>query len=182
MACYSVPPAQIDRLSPSLKACESLLAFPYPGVEGFVRYRLFPPLDKMKYWQPADSGLHPYILPAVRSILSNPNIEIAITEGEKKAACLTQHDTPTIAIGGVWNWLVKDTCELLPEFDQIAFVDRNVLIIFDSDTWVKEEIQRALYALGKAIEVRGGKVEALIIPPAADGSKQGADDFIVANG
>jgi len=34
----------------------------------------------------------------------------------------------------------------------------------------------------RAIESRGGRVEALIIPPAADGSDQGADDFIVANG
>jgi putative DNA primase/helicase len=95
---------------------------------------------------------------------------------------LTQHGIPTIGIGGVWNWLIKDTCVLLPEFDQVAFVDRSVLIIFDSDTWVKEEIQRALYALGKAIENRGGRVEALIIPPATNGDKQGADDFILANG
>jgi hypothetical protein len=182
MACYSLSPAQSSRLSPALAQCESVLAFPYPGFENFARYRLFPPLDKMKYWQPSGSPLHLYILPAVRSVLTNPNIEIAITEGEKKAACLTQHGIPTIGIGGVWNWLVKDTCELLPEFHQVAFVDRSILIIFDSDTWVREEIQRGLYALGKAVENRGGKVEALVIPPAANGDKQGADDYILANG
>ncbi len=38
----------------------------------------------MKYWQPKGSGVHLYILPTVRAVLSNPDIEIAITEGEKK--------------------------------------------------------------------------------------------------
>jgi hypothetical protein len=65
MACQSVTPTQFSRLSPALEQCESILAFPYPGVENFVRYRLFPPLNKMKYWQPAGSHLHLYILPAV---------------------------------------------------------------------------------------------------------------------
>src|SRR5262245_22776417 len=135
----------------------------------------------MKYWQPPGSGVHLYILTAVRAILSNPNIEIAITEGEKKAACLTQHGIPAIAIGGVWSWTNGDG-DLHDEFSGVAFVDRSVLIVFDSDTWTKEDIQRALYALGKAVESRGGKIETVVIPPADDGSKQGADDFIAKHG
>jgi len=184
MGCYSVPTAEFERLSSSLQPCESLLAFPYPGVENFCRYRLFPPQGSMKYWQPAGSPLHLYILPSVRSILSNPNVEIAITEGEKKAACLTQYGIPTIGIAGVWNWLITGTCELLLEFDQVTFVDRSILIIFDSNAWrkEKEDIGRALYALGRAVEARGGKVEAVIIPPTGDGKDQGADDFISADG
>jgi uncharacterized protein DUF3631/uncharacterized protein DUF3854 len=181
MGCFSVARERFAELSLALVRCESVLAFPYPGVDGFCRYRIFPPLDGMKYWQPAGSDTHLYILPSVRAVLSNPNIEVAITEGEKKAACLTQHGVATIGIGGVWSW-TNGAGDLHDEFNAVAFVDRPVLIIFDSDTWIKEEIQRALYALGKAIEGRGGKVEALIIPPASDGSKQGADDFIVANG
>ena len=182
MACFSVPPAEIESLSPALKPCESLLAFPYPGIDGFCRYRLFPPLDSMKYWQPKGSGVHLYILPTVRAVLSNPDIEIAITEGEKKAACLTQCGIPTIGIGGVWSWS-NGTGDLHPEFDSLSFVDRSVLIVFDSNSWrkEKEDIGRALYALGKAVEGRGGKVEAVIIPPSDDGD-QGADDYIVAHG
>src|SRR5262249_44175070 len=183
MACFSVPPAEIDRLSPALKTCESLLAYPYPGVDSFCRYRLFPPQGSMKYWQPAGSGVHLYILPSVRSILSNPNIEIAITEGEKKAACLTQNGIPTVGVGGVWSW-GDGAGDLHPEFDCVSFVDRPVLIIYDSNAWrkEKEEIGHALYALGKAVEKRGGAVEAVIIPPADDGKDHGADDYIVAHG
>ena len=66
----------------------------------------------------------------------------------------------------------------------MSFVDRSVLIVFDSNAWrkEKEDIGRALYALGKAVEGRGGKVEAVIIPPADDGKDQGADDYIFAHG
>ena len=183
MKCFSVPPAEIDRLSPALKPCESLLAFPYPGVDGFCRYRLFPPRDSMKYWQPSGSGVHLYILPSVRAILTNPDIEIAITEGEKKAACLTQNGVPTIGVGGVWSW-GDGTGDLHPEFNCVSFIDRPVLIIYDSNAWrkEKEEIGHALYALGKAVESRGGKVEAVVIPPTQDGMDQGADDYIVAHG
>jgi Domain of unknown function (DUF3854) len=161
MACYSVPSAEIERLSPALRPCESLLAFPYPGIDGFCRYRLFPALDSMKYWQPSGTGVHLYILLSVRVILSNPDIELAITEGEKKAACLAQNGIPTIGIGGVWSW-GDGAGGLHPEFDCVSFVDRSMLIIFDSNAWrkEKEEIGHALYALGKAVEKRGGRVEA----------------------
>src|SRR5262249_59426833 len=39
-----------------------------------------------------------------------------------------------------------------------------------------------VYGLGKAVENRGGKVEAIIIPPTDDGKDQGADDYIFAQG
>jgi hypothetical protein len=181
MGAYSVPPAEIVRLSPLLKPCESMLSFPYPGINDFRRYRVYPPINGMKYWQPAGSGSHLYVLPSVAAIVSNPNIEIAIVEGEKKAACLTQNGMPAIGIAGIWSWIKPETCELHEEFSGVAFADRSVLIVFDSDTWTRSDIQQALYALGKTIEAKGGKIDVIIIPPAPDGAKQGADDFIAAN-
>jgi hypothetical protein len=181
MGVCSVPPAEIARLSPLLKPCESVLAFPYPGINKFSRYRVFPPIDGLKYWQPPGTASHLYILLSVAEILSNPTIELAITEGEKKAACLTQNGIPSIGVAGIWSWIKPESCELHDEFSPVAFIDRSVIIVFDSDTWTRPEIQKAIYALGKSVEAKGGKVEAIIIPPAADGSKQGADDFIVAN-
>src|SRR5262249_20824372 len=115
--CYSWPPGFNQR--PPYP--ESLLAFPYPGIpdpdnpkELFTRYRLYPPITtkdgkQLRYWQrtnkdPNKLGYHLFILPSVKEILANPKIQLGITEGEKKAASLTQHIMPTIAIPGVTCW------------------------------------------------------------------------------
>jgi hypothetical protein len=183
MACHSVLREEFAQLSPALAQCESVLCFPYPGIDGFSRYRLFPPQGDMKYWQLPGSGVHLYILRSVRAVLADARVDLRITEGEKKAVCLTQHDGPAIGLSGVWCG-GDGAGDLHPEFDDVAFVDRNVLIVFDSDAWrkKKDDIAHALYALARAIENRGGKVEAVVIPPAPDGEDQGADDFIAANG
>jgi putative DNA primase/helicase len=178
---YSVPPAEIDRLSPMLKPCESLLAIPYPNVPGFVRYRVFPPLGGMKYWQPPGSGSHLYIPPFTQEALSNPFVDAVIVESEKAAACLAQHLIAAIGIPGDWCW-TDGNGSLHPEFAGTAFVERNIQCVLDSDAWIKEDIAHALYALCKTVQSRGAKVTTPIIPPAPDGSKQGADDFIAANG
>lgn len=79
---YSVPVP--GELSPILAQCESVLAFPYPGQNGYCRYRLFPPQGSMKYFQEPGSPTHLYILPSVRSVLANPNIAIARNGGREK--------------------------------------------------------------------------------------------------
>src|SRR5262249_19296078 len=178
---YSVPVP--GELSPILAQCESVLAFPYPGQNGYCRYRLFPPQGSMKYFQEPGSPTHLYIPPSVRSVLANPNIAIAVTEGEKKSICLSQFGIPTIGIPGVWSWGNGDG-DLHPEFDSTCFIDRDVLVVFDSNAWrkEKEEVGHALYALGKALENGGAKVEVAIVPPAEDGSDQGCDDLIAKDG
>ncbi len=164
MACRSVPSTEFESISPSLGACESILEFPFPGVDEFSRYRLFPPQGSMKYFQKPGTGVHLYILPSVKEVLPDPSRELWLTEGEKKAACLTQHGYPAIGITGVWCW-TDGGWDLHQEFDPVCFVDRPVRVCFDSDAWVKKDIQRALYALMKAIENRGAEVKAVIIPP-----------------
>jgi hypothetical protein len=162
----------------------------YPG---FIRYRLDPPMydsdgKPQKYTQAAkksgdELGTHLYILPTVEKILADPYIPLAITEGENKAACLTQNGIPCIGIAGVSCWGDGEG-GLHREFDPVNFADRTIPIIFDSDAWTKrkDEIGKQLYSLGKAIEKRGGKAEAVLIPPDRQGLKQGADDYIVKNG
>ena len=182
MACRSLAREEVAALSPFVAQSESILAFPYPECNGYVRYRLFPPQNEIKYFQVPGSTSHLYVLPQVLAVLSNPQIDLAFSEGEKKSACLTAHGIPTVGVAGVWNWIVKDSYELLPEFSQIALVDRNVSIFFDSDTWIKEEIQRALFAFGKALEGRGANVQVTILPPAEGGTKQGCDDYVAQHG
>src|SRR5215471_10442778 len=82
--------------------------------------------------QEPGSPTHLYIPPSVRSVLANPNIAIAVTEGEKKSICLSQFGIPAIGIPGVWSWGNGDG-DLHPEFDSTCFIDRDVLVVFDSN-------------------------------------------------
>jgi Domain of unknown function (DUF3854) len=126
MGCYSVKrPADFN-----LQFDGTFLAFPYPDHPGYVRYRLYPPLEidgsTIKYWQRPGSYPRLYILPAVKQVIGNPYTELYIPEGEKKAACLTQHLLHAIGIAGVWNWVEKGGVDLMHEFDLVAFANRPV--------------------------------------------------------
>jgi uncharacterized protein DUF3854 len=104
--------------------------------EGFSKVRLDKPLvlnsgKKAKYLSPSDSQNHLYIPKSVRPSLKNPSIPIYITEGELKALKLTQEDFPCIGIPGTWGFSREK--KLLPDFNEIKFQGRKVIVILDSD-------------------------------------------------
>lgn len=60
----------------------------------------------------------------------------------------------------------------------IAFADRETGLVFDSDTWTRDDLQQAVYALAKYLEFRGAKVSIYLIPqPTKD--KIGLDDYLL---
>ena len=166
---------------------DSYLAFPYPGIEGYVRYKLFPPiLDEegklLKYFQPKDSGCHLYILPQVRKALSDPSIPIFLVEGEKKSAVLVQTGKLTVGLGGIWNWLVGKTHEPIPDLDEIVWKNRVVYLVPDSDAWRNDQVLLAVHRLGKELERRGAIVQVVRLPDLPGLEKTGADDYLAAKG
>lgn len=109
---------------------------------------------------------------------------VYITEGEKKAACMCKHGFATMAVPGVWGWRSKDRdIDLLPEFDLIDWGDhdnpRCVIMVFDNDVIIKEQVLHALNALSRKLSKKGAQVFVKHLPP---GDLKGADDFIDANG
>jgi len=160
MGVYSVRPNDIPKqLGWNPEKVESLLAFPYPGLN-FKRFKVFPSFtdkngNKVKYLQRKGTGVHLYILPPVQRILANPTAPIYFTEGEKKSAKAVQGGIMTIALGGLWNFLDGETGEAIEEVDRIAWPDREVLFIPDSDVWARPDLIKAIYAFGKEIEERG---------------------------
>jgi hypothetical protein len=70
---------------------------------------------------------------------------------------------------------------LKPCFDHVRLKGRTVYIIFDSDCMTKAGVQEALTALVAALKGRGAVVKVVYLPDAADGSKQGVDDFLAGN-
>jgi hypothetical protein len=187
MGAYSVTPGDIPRLLGwDPQGVNSVLAFPYPGIENFVRYKVFPAIkDKdnhtIKYLQRKGSGVHLYILPSVEEILKTPSEPMAIVEGEKKTAALIQTGIKAIGIGGVWSWINTETHEPISEIDRIAWVDRPVRLYFDSDIWHRPDLLKPVFALGKELENRGAIVEVVLIEQIGQ-DKVGIDDFLVANG
>src|SRR5215471_2076119 len=188
MGVRAVPPAHIDKLKPGgFQGVESVLEFPYLSLNGnepFSRYKLFPPLKTkdnhtMKYFQRLGTGCRLYVLEPLLKVLADPRIPLMFVEGEKKTALAVQSGYMAVGISGVWSW--SESNEAIDDFNHIAWVDRDVEIVFDSDTWMRDDLQRALFALGKEIEGRGAKVSVTVIPGEHD-QKIGFDDFVVAHG
>lgn len=178
-------------LGKNTKGVESLLAFPYPGIN-FTRYKLFPPIQNkdghpQKYFQPKGTGSNLYIpemLEFATPLFKNdPSQPIAIAEGEKKALALVQNGVTTIGVAGVWNWMDSDTHDSISEFDEIEWTGRECRFYFDSDIWLSDKIQilKGVYALGQDLKQRGALVKVVVLKDNGN-EKYGIDDYICKRG
>jgi P4 family phage/plasmid primase-like protien len=186
----TVPPDMISKILAecnhgwALEQVESLLAFPYPppngGASGYFRVKVFPPIETKKgvtkYLQPVGSVNHLYLPPGVDPAAKGP---IYITEGEKKALCLTVHGFPCIGLGGVYGWM-KDG-QPIPDLDAINWKGRDVVIAFDADIEINKGVAKAETALAHELLSRKAKVFVKRLPY-GPGCARGADEFIAAHG
>ena len=124
--------------------------------------------------------VHPRMLEGVR----HGDSPLLITEGAKTGDAATSRGIPTVVLAGVWMWCVPKVkpYQLKPCFDHIKLEGREVYVAFDSDCMSKAEVQEALAALVVALKDRGASVKVIYLPDAADGSKQGVDDYLAAGG
>ncbi len=124
--------------------------------------------------------VHPKMLQEAR----NGCGPILITEGAKTGDAATSRGICTVVLAGVWMWCVPKVkpYRLKPCFDHIRLTGRDVFVAFDSDCMSKAGVQEALAALVGALEGRGAVVRVIYLPDAADGSKQGLDDYLVSGG
>jgi hypothetical protein len=150
----------------------------------FYRDKLFPPLDGRKYDQPKGGGCRLYVLEPVVDLLQDFQKPIYFVEGEKKSAVGYQAGLGcVVGVGGVWNFLDKVNGELIPECDRIAWRNREIYYIPDSDIWARRDLQQAVFEFGVKIQERGGlRFYFIQLPPKPDGAKQGLDDFLLTNG
>ena len=172
------------------------LVIPYPDpsgvMNGFCRVRYFDPPEvggvrkkAIRYQQPKGTAPEIYLPPVAgwdwRAVLSNPAQPIVITEGEVKAlSTMLNSGLPCVGLGGVWMW--ADHKQPIPVFDQAAWARRNVFIVFDSDIDTNPQVQLAEARLAEWLLRRRAAVHACRLPPADNGAKQGADDYIAAHG
>ena len=152
-----------------------------------VGYQLRPDRPRkggLKYETPGGISpvvdVHPRMLEEVR----HGDDTLLITEGAKTGDAATSGGIPTVVLAGVWMWCVPKVkpYRLKPCFDYIRLKGRVVIVAFDSDCMSKANVQDALVALVAALEERGAVVKVIYLPTAADGSKQGVDEYLAAGG
>ncbi len=186
----------------TVKATEKMLAqeydysaasylLPYFGIDGKkaknffrVRYIEEPPKGGFgakkkarRYSQPEGTSPRFYFPPLVdwEAIVSNPDIPIVITEGEKKAAKACQEGIACFAIGGVWAWLTNK--KPIEDFANVEWKKREVMLCFDSDLWSNDKVLHALDALADELFKRGAAVYFKYLPDEDD--KVGLDDYLL---
>jgi P4 family phage/plasmid primase-like protien len=174
------------------KARGDALVFPFLDLDGRLNgYRrlkpLFPAKDRngraIKYLSPKGAGNRAYMTREALAVRENPQGELVIPEGEKKALKLAQEGFPAIGLTGVYSW--KDgrkADRLIPDLEAFAWQGRLVYIVFDSDLTDKPEVRDAESRLAAQLKSRGARVKCVRIPYGPEGAKQGADDFLVRHG
>lgn len=156
---------------------------------GFFRLRTLrdwiPPNETKprKYMQSKGSKNHLYLPPLLdvswSTVAKDTNVDVLITEGEKKAACGCVHGFATIGLGGVDAW--RSATRPIDDMNLLDWSGRNVYVIFDSDIISKWQVMRACDALCAELTRRGAKVKVGKLPPHC-GAKVGLDDFLMRAG
>jgi hypothetical protein len=162
----------------------SLLCFPYPGADGFCRYKAFYESDfagkRPKYLQKKGSGSHLYIPDTTRTVLRDTSVPLYLTEGEKKTLKGCQEGLFCIGLSGLWNWSDGDK-GLIADFSQINIEGRTVCIVPDNDyrksdaPYGTKNLEKAVSALAQKLMERGAQVSVVGLP---DGPEKGLDDYL----
>lgn len=90
------------------------------------------------------------------------NDAVLLCEGEKKTLAAYQAGFNAVGIGGVWNWLMHG--ELIEDLKAINWDGRECTIIPDSDVFRRNDLLRAIYALGRELRALGAVVNVAELP------------------
>ncbi len=151
----------------------------------FSRVKLIPTIGSLKYIHPKGKPPKPYILPPVRAIRKMPDVPIVLTEGEKKALKLIQHNQMAITFSGVWNFSDREVClhtseikttkELWNELkEDFVWDGRKVYLAFDMDLHIKEQVLMALYELAFRLLKLGSDIYIMVWKQ----QYKGIDDYL----
>ncbi len=139
------------------------------------------PVKVLKYEIPKGTGVRVDCPPACLSGLKNPAIPLYITEGQKKADALATENACAIDLLGVWNFKGRNefgATTILADFDFIAWKNRSVRIVFDSDVMYKPAVRQAMERLTEILQRKGATVSVIYLPNHSNGVKWGVDDWL----
>ena len=166
------------------------LLIPVLGVDGgIVGYQARPDRPRMKdgkalkYETIAGMKMRIDVHPAARSMISDPNIPLFVTEGIKKGDALVSRGACAIALLGVWNW--RGTNDFggkttLADWELVALNGRRLYLVFDSDVMTNPAVHSALSRIAAFLKNRGAHCCFIYLPSGSHAEKVGIDDFFVA--
>lgn len=170
---------------------------PYLNSEGkpFVVTRAFP-TQRPKFKAPHSSGSRPYFSPLMPADhLDNHEIPLVFIEGPIKvdaAYSFVPSGFCFVGVTGTWNfldsrdedgnWDKENDTRALPELKELHYPGRKCIILYDSDIIYKPSVEQAAERFEQWIRTQGGIPYRCELPNEADGSKNGADDFLVRHG
>ena len=121
----------------------------------FIRLRPDITDGKVKYLSPEGSGTFAYWPRTTEQHWKQLNGKrLIITEGEKKALCMSLAGWPTIGLGGVSSYRLKGSEEPLIDGlwrDADLRQAKSLTVIYDSDITHKTEVQRNIGSFAKAL-------------------------------
>jgi putative DNA primase/helicase len=137
---------------------------------------------KRKYVSPKGQTSRLDIHPRNTSLITDPTLELWVTEGVKKADALTSREVCTIAVNGVYSW--RSTHGTLGDWEDVMIKDRDITICFDSDARTNPNVLRAMIRFGRWLQSKGAqRVWYLIVPAEVNGKiVKGVDDYFAAGG
>lgn len=192
---YSAEDAVVTRLltwKPSAHSWGPAMVIPFD--DGYVQVRPDYPRGNgdgkpIKFESPRGQSPRAYFPPGFSMAGSMP---VIVTEGAVKSLAISQLGYPCVGLTGVWGWqkprLKADTGkaygkrELLPDLAGIDWNGRRVVVVFDSDVSANPMIQLAEARLAEVLQSHGADVLVARLPAESDGSKNGADDYLVRHG
>ncbi|KPL80848.1 hypothetical protein ADN00_01275 [Ornatilinea apprima] len=141
------------------------------------------PVKVLKYEIPKGTGVRVDCPPACLSGLKNPAMPLYITEGQKKGDALASVGATAVCLLGVWNFKGRNefgATTILADFDFIAWENRSVRIVFDSDVMYKPSVRQAMERLTEILQRKGATVSAIYLPNHSSGAKWGVDDWLAS--
>lgn len=137
----------------------------------------------IKYEGVPGSSLRLDMPPTCQAQARDPQVDIYITEGAKKADALASRGVCAVNLSGVWGFKGRNefgSSVFNADFDLIAWNGRNAFICFDSDIMTKPMVKLALDRLKAHLERLGARVFIVQLPDGPDGAKTGVDDYLAA--
>ncbi len=181
---------------PKAHSWDAGLVFPFRNADGadsgYARVKLDHPRPAsdgkpIKYESPRKLQNRAYFAPQFAEMFAQSQV-VLVTEGEKKTLAAWQASFCCIGLVGVWGFQNKrlrddrgrafGLRQLISDLAGLAWREKTVVIVFDSDVAGRPDLQLAEYRLAELLIAKGATVRVVRLPQVGKG-KTGLDDFLV---